>query len=206
MQMDLLGWKSRGGRRAGAGRPRTSRRTAHVSREPSRNGVFHVTARIARRLPSLRGTRVVRQIEESFRRGCSRNDFRLVHYSLQRDHVHLIVEASDSRALGRGVRSLLIRVARAANRIWGRCGAVIGDRYHLHRLRSPREVRNAIAYVLRNACKHLGEAIVQGRIDPASSGRWFWRRGTDVPAVAMPRFWLLATGWMRSGLMEPPSG
>jgi REP element-mobilizing transposase RayT len=173
---------------------------------PSRNGVFHVTARVARGLPSLRGARVVRRIEESFRRGCSRGDFRLVHYSLQRDHVHLIVEAADSRSLGRGVRSLLIRVARAANRVWDRRGAVIGDRYHLHRLRSPREVRNAIAYVLHNVRKHLGEAIVQDRIDPASSGRWFWGRGADARAVAAPRSWLLAVGWMRHGPLEAPSG
>jgi REP element-mobilizing transposase RayT len=152
-------------------------------------------------LPSLRGRRVVRRIEQSFRRGCAREDFRLVHYSLQRDHVHLIVEATNSNALGRGVRSVLIRVAWAANAIWRRRGAVIGDRYHHRRLRTPREARNAIGYVLRNARKHLGGA--SGRIDPASSGRWFWGHAIDPPAVALPRFWLSRTGWRRHGFIDP---
>jgi hypothetical protein len=148
-------------------------------------------------LPCLRSARVVRRIEESFRRGCERPDFRLVHYSLQRDHLHLIVEAADTRALGRGVRGLLIRVARAANRVWRRRGGVIADRYHHRRLPTPREVRNAIAYVLHDARKHLG-SFAEGGIDPASSGRWFWGRA-DAPAVALPRYWLLRAGWSRSG-------
>jgi hypothetical protein len=144
---------------------------------------------------------VVRRIEASFRRGCERADFRLVHYSLQRNHLHLIVESSDTNALGRGVRALLIRVARAANCAWGRKGAVLGDRYHHRRLATPREVRNAIAYVLNNARKHLGIHAV----DPASSGRWFWRMATDSPAVTLPRVWLLAVGWLRYGPIAPPT-
>jgi hypothetical protein len=171
---------------------------AHLSREPSRKSVFHVTARVRRGLPSLRSARVVRRSESSFRRGCERSDLRLVHYSLQRDHLHRIVEAADTRALGRGVRGLLIRVARAANRVWGRRGEVIGDRYHHRRLPSPREVRNAIAYVLNNARKHLG-SLAPREIDPASSGRWFWGRASHTPAVALPRYWLLRAGWSRAG-------
>jgi REP element-mobilizing transposase RayT len=198
MQQDLLGWRPRGGARPGAGRKRSSQRMPHVSRDPSRNSVFHITARVRRGLPSLRSTRVVRRIETTFRRGCERPDFRLVHYSLQRDHLHLIVEAADSGSLGRGVRGLLIRVARAANRVWGRRGGVIGDRYHHRRLPSPREVRGAITYVLNNARKHLG-SLAPREIDPASSGRWFWGRGVDVPAVALPRYWLLRAGWSKAG-------
>jgi REP element-mobilizing transposase RayT len=176
----------------------------HASREAPRNSVFHVTARVVRALPSLRNARIVREIEQTFRRGCSREGFRLVHYSIQRDHVHLIVEAGDTRALGRGVRGLLIRVARSANRVWRRRGAVIAERYHHHRLSSPREVRNAIAYVLNNARKHLGGSRPLTSIDPGSSGRWFWQRATDEPAVARARFWLLSTGWLRAGPLPAP--
>lgn len=199
MQPSLLTWRSRGGWRPGAGRKRTSTRMPHCSRDRSRNSVFHVTARIRHGLPSLRAARVVQRIEQSFRRGCAREDFRLVHYSLQRDHVHLVVEASDTRSLGRGVRGLLIRVARAANSIWQRRGAVIGDRYHHRKLSTPREVRNAIAYVLHNARKHLANRGARDQADPASSGRWFWALGSDIPAVALPRFWLLRAGWKRHG-------
>lgn len=205
MQPSLLGWRSRGGWRPGAGRKRTSRALPHASREPSRNSVFHVTARVARGLPSLRRSSAVRGIEESFRRGCARADFRLVHYSIQRDHLHLIVEADDIHALGRGVRGLLIRVARAANRAWRRRGAVIAERYHHRQLASPREVRNAIQYVLGNAHKHLASGPSRPSIDPGSSGRWFWNRAQDPPAVTQPRFWLLAVGWLRAGPIQIPS-
>jgi REP element-mobilizing transposase RayT len=199
MQLDLLGWRPRGGARLGAGRKRTSARMPHLSRAPSRNAVFHITARVAPGLPSLRTARVVARIETNFRRGCERADFRLVHYSLQRNHLHLIVEAAESRALGRGVRALLIRVARAANAAWRRYGPVIADRFHHRRLATPREVRNAICYVLHNARKHLGGPHSDNRIDPASSGRWFWKRATDRPTVALPSFWLLRAGWLRHG-------
>ena len=89
------------------------------------------------------------------------------------------------------------------------------DRYHIRLLHTPREVRNAVAYVLLNARRHAvraGSALSRAvRIDPASSGRWFdgWARGTaavvalDTPAVAAPRTWLLTTGWRGSGLLDP---
>ena len=110
-----------------------------------------------------------------------RDDFRVVLYSIQRDHVHIIVEAAEKDALGRGMKAVASRLARAVNRVFGRSGAVMDGRYHLRVLGSPREVRNAIAYVLLNARKHWRERWGQAppvRIDAASSGRWFggWLR------------------------------
>jgi len=76
------------------------------------------------------------------------------------------------------------RIARAANRVFRRSGPVLADRYHLHVLRTPSEVRNALAYVLLNAPKHAaraGRALARAfTIDPASSGRWFDGCGTRV--------------------------
>jgi hypothetical protein len=147
----------------------------------------------------------VRAVEAAFRCGCERPDFRLVQYSIQRDHVHLIVEADGAGSLGRGVRALLIRLARAANRQWGRTGAVVGDRFHARLLHTPREVRHALAYVLRNAWRHRVRDLPPAGPDPASSGRWFEasaaqvRGASDPPAVARPRFWLLTCGWRRWG-------
>jgi REP element-mobilizing transposase RayT len=159
----------------------------------------------------------MRELERSFAGSCERNDFRLVHYSIQGNHAHLIVEADDESALGRGMKALGSRLARAVNRVFRRSGPVLADRYHLHVLRTPREVRNALAYVLLNARKHAAQA---GRslsrafaLDPASSGRWFqgWERpvgdaGPAPPAgmpVAPARSWLLAVGWKRRGQLSP---
>jgi REP element-mobilizing transposase RayT len=203
-----------GGRREGAGRkPGLLRRDPHVIRPPlASRHPCHITLRVRRDVPSLRSVRLVREFERSLREGCDRGRFRIVHYSLQTNHVHLIVEAVSARDLACGMKSLGARLARAVNRVARRHGQVLSDRYHLQVLRTPREVRNAIAYVLLNARKHATQ--VRGvvsrslAVDPASSGRWFdgWReaitRPRDPPAVAQPRSWLLARGWRRWALVS----
>ncbi len=131
----------------------------HVSRAPfARTLPAHVTVRIRKDLPSLRTVKLVRALERSFAAGCERPGFRLVHYSLQGNHAHLIVEAHDREALGRGMKAVGIRLARAVNRIAGRKGRVLADRYHLRLLPTPREVRSALRYVLLNARRHAAAA------------------------------------------------
>jgi hypothetical protein len=143
-----------------------------------------------------------------------RKDFRVTHYSIQRDHVHLIVEAEDAAALSCGMKGVAARLARAVNRVFGRRGPVFDGRYHHRALGTPREVRAALAYVLLNSRKHAGERVLRSaaidlRVDPASSSRWFsgWAQPTeppaDAPAVAPARTWLLRTGWRRHGLIRP---
>jgi REP element-mobilizing transposase RayT len=166
-----------------------------------------------REIPSLRSRRIVGAFEASLRAGCDRGRFRVAHYTLMRDHAHFIVEATDAHALACGMKSLCARLARAVNRAAKRCGSVLADRYHLRVLRTPREVRNAIAYVLLNARKHaaaLRRSLMPAeQLDAASSGRWFngWRTplqaARDAPAVVQPRTWLLAVGWRRLGLVDP---
>jgi hypothetical protein len=149
------------------------------------------------------------------RAGCERGEFRVCHYSIQRDHVHLVVEAAGKEALGRGMKSVGIRLARAVNRVFGRKGAALFGRYHLRLLRTPRrEVRHALAYVLLNARKHWKKRNGNAPpvvLDIASSGAWFdgWKRpppkaeASGSPPVARPRFWLLREGWRRRGLVDP---
>src|SRR6266436_2424143 len=120
-----------GGRRPGAGRkPGPHPGLPHASREMFRQPLpAHVTLRLRPDLPSLRTVRVVREIERSFAVGCVRPGFRLVHYSLQGNHAHLIVEARDRHALGCGMMAISSRLARAVNRhrVVGRAGRVSLD-------------------------------------------------------------------------------
>ena len=102
-----------------------------------------MTLRVRSDLPSLRTLRVVREIESTFAAGCERPGFRLVHYSLQGNHAHLIVEAQDRGALGRGMMAIGARLSRAMNRVAGRTGRVLTDRYHVRMLPTPREVHVA---------------------------------------------------------------
>ncbi len=181
-----------------------------------------MTLRIRRDVPSLRTVPIVHAIERTFAAGCERPGFRLVHYSLQGNHAHLIVEAHDRAALGRGMKSIGARLARAVNRVARRAGRVLADRYHVRMLPTPREVHRALRYVLLNARRHAARtrAALTGavRLDPASSARWFdgWKRekkeevlrdGTEDDVgqrpVSRARTWLLTLGWRRHGLLDP---
>ncbi len=88
--------------------------------------------------------------------GAARFGFRLVHYAVLGNHVHLIVEAGDRKALWRGMQGLGVRIARRLNRVMGRTGRVMSDRYHAHILRTPSEVKAARVYLIGNAAKHYG--------------------------------------------------
>jgi REP element-mobilizing transposase RayT len=211
-QLTLLEYRERtgrGGPRKDAGRKPSKRPVVHhVRRERfCRATPSLMTVRLRDGVPSLRARRMVRALEMGFAASYSRSGFRLVHYSIQRDHVHMIVEADDHVALGRGMKALGTRIALAVNRVFGRGGKVMAGRYHVRRLTSPRQVRNALRYVLQNIRKlrlqRTGRAGAAA-IDEASSGRWFngWKArgappgvGDGLPrAVASPRTWLLNAG------------
>jgi len=212
-----------GGARAGAGRKPSGRRAgvahlrrpAHAARHP-----LHVTLRIRAGLPALREHELFIQVRRALVAGRERFGFRLVHFSVQRDHLHLLAEAASRRALSRGVQGLSIRVARAINRRLQRHGKVFADRYHARALKTPRSVRWALRYVLLNVRKHERGAwdLPFGFVDSCSSAAWFngfarpaelifgarqcreefrARHGLDSPVVAA-RTWLLTVGPTRA--------
>jgi putative transposase len=139
----------------------------------------------------------------------------VIQFSVQTNHVHLIVETDDAQSLSRGMTGLSVRLARVCNGVFRRRGPFWGDRYHARSLRTPREVRNALAYVLMNISKHRVGAI---GLDPMSSAMAFdgWlarpeqsRLGGHVDmglAVQPPRTWLAHTGWRRHGLLSLEEG
>jgi REP element-mobilizing transposase RayT len=157
-------------------------------------------------LPSLRHKRELALIRERFEIAAERFNVRIVEYSVQSNHAHLIVEAADERALSRAMKGLWVRIARALNRLWHRSGSVLDDHYHARALKTPREVRNALVYVLQNARKH---GIHLCGLDPYSSASSFagWKEmrqqaiATWTAPLARARTWLLAVGWRRHGLI-----
>jgi putative transposase len=205
-QLELSPPPTWGGRREGAGRkPGCGRRLVpHRRRTPhDRRCPVHVTLRASACLPSLRRADVFGSIRAAFSRASS-GRFRLLHFSVQRDHVHLLLEADAHAELRRGVQGLAIRVAKAINRSLGRRGRVWMDRFHARELATPREVRHALVYVLQNFRKHARGA--RG-FDPCSSAAWFsgWRepivRPSGRPPIVAARTWLACIGWRRHGLL-----
>jgi hypothetical protein len=198
--LDLRTW---GGKRRGAGRkPKTARAAApHVAREEIRPyQPVHVSLRVADWVWNLRSERSFRVIDAALRGVRRRPDFRVVHFDILGNHLHLIVEADGTRAFALGLRAFTIRVARGLNAMMGRSGPVFPDRYHAHVLRTPAEVANAVRYVEGNFASHAvrrGErASTKGRVDPFSSAAVKAPRVAQgslfvEPAAAPARTWLL---------------
>jgi REP element-mobilizing transposase RayT len=198
-QLELPKPRTHGGAREGAGRPRSKnlhsrlRRPVHRARFP-----LHVTMRLSWNLPSLRRKTRFVHIKRAFRYGCDRFGMRMCEFSVQDTHIHLIVEAGDKQALSRGMQALAVRIARAVNRMLGRHGQVIADRYHSKPLRTPTEVKNALHYVRYNMQHHAAGLVDAWARDPFSSASVEGRRYGEFPTVAEPQTWLLAHGFLRA--------
>ena len=175
----------------------------------------HVTLRLTSEVGTLRRFKVVASLRRAFFRGCEKDGFRIVHFSIQRHHIHLVCEADTAEALARGIQGFAISAARRLNRRIHRHGRVFSDRYHADGVRSPRHMRNVLCYVLQNARRHREVLDVRyGGIDPFSSAWYFdgwadegWRDGVvpsaHGPPVVAGESWLLTTGWRRHGLIHP---
>ncbi len=151
---------------------RRSSNVPHTARAEI-NGSAHVVLRIRRGLPWLRTPRTYRVLERALRAGKLKLGFRLIHYSVQRDHLHMIVETDDRRRLARAMQGLMIRIAKNLNRFWRRrTGAVFADRYFALAITTWRQALRTVRYVLSNARKH-GDWSSTDRPDPFSSGPWF---------------------------------
>src|SRR6476646_7995094 len=170
------------------GRPHKEGAGVSHLRRPLLNSRFpvHVTMKVRRDVGNLRGRDCSRALARAFRDGRERLGFRLVGYSVQYNHIHLLVEGADSESLSRGMQGLNIRMARRLNRAIGRSGKVFTDRYHAHILRTPTEVANARHYVLRNAAHHFeqryGYVLPNQITDPfanisATAETWLLREG-----------------------------
>jgi hypothetical protein len=204
-----IDFKPHGGRRRGAGRKPVGER-AGVPHRPraertDREPVL-VTMKVKRSVWNLRTRRAFIRIFEALVRANDRFGLRVVHYSVQRDHIHLIVEVDQPLGLARAIQGLAVRIAKKLNAMMGRRGRVFADRYHDRVLCTPRQVRNALAYVLCNARKHGHAPPRRGWLDPFSTAALFDGWTVAAPScvqtaasVRAPRTWLLRVGWRRAG-------
>jgi REP element-mobilizing transposase RayT len=188
------------------------------------NVPVHVTFRLVDGLPRLRNRRGYQLVQRAMLFANRLEEVRVCHMSIQQNHLHLIVEADDEKALARAMKRFAVSFAKNLNRVLGRGGAVFADRYHVERLETPTQVRNALAYVLGNWRKHGEDREVAGpprRADRYSTGPFFdgWDTGPtpqvffrkDLPfpddgplPIRFPKSWLLTVGWRRGGGLISP--
>jgi putative transposase len=211
----------RGGARKGAGRPYARDRPSepHKTRRAfAATTPIHVVTRIVPRITNLRRRDLYACIRAATIAIAGYEHARIVHLSIQRTHLHVIVEARNKTALASGMQRFLISAARHINREIGTRGCVFRDRYHATVLATPRQVRACVAYVLNNWRRHGEDLAHNWLVDPFSSARVFdgWKerdaysppRQEVALIVWFPRTWLLSKGWRkhgRIGAREVPS-
>ncbi|MFN7976009.1 MAG: transposase [Acidobacteriota bacterium] len=211
--------KGRGRRRKRGRPPKPDAGVSHLRRDDfAPRHPAHVTLKVLREVGNLRSTRLYGAVERSIALAKDRHGARIVHFSVQDDHIHLLVEADGKKALAQAVQALCVRIARQMNRTRGVKGRVFADRYHRRVMTTPMHVYNTLAYVLLNGQKH-GYRKPEGMdqdIDDRSSGVWFtgWRerravaqaaqgrRARSVVPVVEARTWLLRDGWRKVGLVS----
>ena len=169
---------------------------------------LHVVLRVVREVGNLRTRHAYRAIRGAIGKAAARSDYRVVHVSIQSNHVHLLVEADDRRALTIGMQGFAISAAKRLNRELRRArGEVFPFRYHATAIETPTQAHHALCYILNNWRRHRADARAPWRIDPYSSADRFdgWERPhryapRDEPLpVVRPTTWLLADGWKRAG-------
>ena len=181
-----------------------------------RDRPLHVTLRLRNGLPRLRRRDEFQRVRSAIR-DAHKADFRIVHFSVLTNHVHLVIEADDRRALSRGMQGLKIRMTRRLNKLWGTKGTIFSERYHDDEITTPKQARHVLHYVIGNYRKHRAQAGVMLKprwVDPFSSARqldgWNQPVRREAGVVQPPRTWMLRTGWKRHGLLDahaiPPGG
>ena len=140
--------------------------------------MIHVVWRIRRGLPTLRTPRSSKRLESAFRKSKEQPGFLLTQYSIQNEHLHVMVEVEDRQKLSRGLQALGIRIAKK--------GQVFAERYFAIAVKGWSRIRSTVRYIVNNGRKH-GTWTVRGKPDPFSSGPWFFRRwGDPLPADPSP--------------------
>jgi len=217
---ETIPFRQHGGKRKGAGRPKKGFRASerHKKREalPARCPA-HVTLRVDKAVGTLRKRHAYHAIKQALSSTFRRTDFRICQITLQDGHLHLIVEASDERALARGMQGFEIAAAHGLNaaiareRGSPRHGRVFSDRYHARILRTPTEVRRALNYVLNNwrhHSEHRAFESINWNVDYFSSAPTFNRWKEPAPGLPTmyeplpmrpPSTWLLSVGWTKAG-------
>ncbi|HEX3762940.1 MAG TPA: transposase [Kofleriaceae bacterium] len=214
----------RGGKRKGAGRkPKQGRAGSPHKARPVIKPYHpvHVVMRVVPAVGNLRRRDMYKALREATITAAMRERFRIVHVSVQRTHVHMLVEAADATRLARGMQGFQISAARHINSMMStaghrRCGRVFSDRYHIEVIKTPTQAHHVLSYILGNWRHHREDQQGLARtwlVDPFSTGVLFpdWKeladkavmwpiRETYEPLVVRtPQSWLLREGWKRAG-------
>lgn len=213
-QLEMNGLAGWGGKRKGAGRKNRSGTLNHLKRQRvNPKAPIHVTMKLREGLPNIQCPEMHEKFKSGLRKAKALG-LRVIHYTVERNHIHMMIECSNNSSLSRGMKSLGASFGRAIRAFAGGKGPVFKERFHMRVVKTPMEVRNVIAYVLTNTSKH--HKMAPGPT-PYSSGMYFseWKKllgrragpvlrefvpiTTDLPEfLCEPKSWLAREGWRKA--------
>lgn len=151
-QMTLINYKH-------AGRPAKNDAGIRHTKRPdlTRPSSLHLTVKIEKSKANLKNKNVLAILKKAIF-NARRQGLKVIHYSLEYDHIHLIIEADNNRTLGKGMQAFGVTLAKAINRMRKVKGQVYKHRYHFRQITSSRQLKNVMTYIFNNGVKHKTSA------------------------------------------------
>ncbi len=141
--------------RKGAGRPalhdpgirHTNR--PHIKKPAS----LHLTIKVKKKKAEIKNKSVLKILKRAIL-NARKQGLRVIHFSLEYDHVHLLIEADNNLILGKGMQAFGVTLSKAINRLKKLKGGVYKHRYHFRQISSTRELKIVMNYIFTNGLKH----------------------------------------------------
>lgn len=151
--------KLRKGRQLKLNNPKNAGRKAihdkgirHTSREEIfKPSPLHLTVKLKR--ADIQNKVVLRILKHAIYRSRLQG-LRVIHFSLEHNHVHLYAECESNFVLGKAMKAFGVTFVRRVNKLKKIKGQLYKYRYHLRVLKSARDAKNVINYILKNGIKH----------------------------------------------------
>lgn len=126
---------------------------------------FHITIKVRDNKADIKNKRILQSLHHAIKRARLQG-VRVLHFTLEYNHVHLVIESSNHKELHKGMQAFGISLAKKINKLKNLKGTVYKNRYHQKLLKSRSEFKNAVQYVFGNGVKHKRAS---SKLDPFNS-------------------------------------
>ena len=143
----------------------------HIQRERfERESSFHITIKVRQEKSDLQNKMILKALHRAIMKARYKS-LKVIHYTLEFNHIHLLVEAYNQEQLSNCMQSFGVTLAKMINKVKFKKGRVYKHRYHLRRLSSVMELKNVLKYIFNNGIKHKNSNTIMIFITPR-----LWKR------------------------------
>jgi REP element-mobilizing transposase RayT len=139
----------------GAGRPAIHDPGIRHTERPliKKPSSLHLTIKVEKIKADIKNKTVLSILKRAIQ-NARKQGLRVIHFSLEYDHVHLLIEAENNTTLGKGMQAFGVTFSKAINRVRKTTGKVYKHRYHFKAITSPKQLKNVMSYIFKNGVKH----------------------------------------------------